>query len=85
LNKLIGVGDVTSAIDTFQEIEEFLKTYTNKDTLTNLLKNNSDNDKAYADSILQRYDEYIKNYISDGSTDIYNYINNTSSAIVWWV
>ena len=85
LNRLIGTDDVTTAIDTFREIEEFLKAYSNKDSLSALLQTNSATDKAYADSILQRFKEYIEDYILDGSTDIINKIYNTSNDIVHFI
>lgn len=56
INKILGTNDITTTIDSLKEIENFLKDFTNSDTLKKLLdlKANVDEVKATTDDIYKK-------------------------------
>ena len=80
IETLIG-PNVTSTIDTFKEIEEFLKTIDNKETLVEMLKSMQDDYSDIVDDKLDNYDADIKQYILNSSTAILKELSDTSNAI----
>lgn len=54
INKILGTNDISSAIDSLKEIEDFLQDFTNSITLKQLLDKKADADKVKTD-VLEKY------------------------------
>ena len=74
LDALVGESDVTDAIDTFNEIKEFLADYENTDSLVNLLATTENNVKSWVNQ---------QGYVTEASLTLDEYLKITDASAIY--